>query len=102
MSLFPLVLDTNDFNCKGKKRASNFYGLFWPTYLFFYDFLLPVFKKCVGFVTGDGSGVHIYVIDTGTSSTHNEFAGRFSDQGFDLFNEEIGKVTYPPHTHTQE
>ena len=42
---------------------------------------------------GDGSGVHIYVIDTGTSSTHEEFAGRFSSQGFDVFGGPVGIVS---------
>jgi subtilisin family serine protease len=29
-----------------------------------------------------GAGVHAYIIDTGIRSTHQEFAGRFSSQGF--------------------
>ena len=46
------------------------------------------------FFTEKGRGVHIYVIDSGVSSTHNEFRGRFSNQGYDEFKEGVGKVRW--------
>ena len=42
--------------------------------------------------TGKGAGVHIYVIDSGTRSSHDEFNGRFSNQGYDVFASIIGQV----------
>ena len=48
-------------------------------------------SNCLCF-TGNGAGVHIYVIDTGTVSWHNEFKGRFSNQGFDALGRGVGEV----------
>ena len=59
------------------------------------NYKAALFEEIICFcLTGNGAGVHIYVIDTGTLSTHNEFRGRFSDQGYDVFNEEVGKVRH--------
>ncbi|XP_072051700.1 extracellular serine proteinase-like [Amphiura filiformis] len=45
---------------------------------------------------GSGSGVHVYIIDTGTSKTHQEFTNRFSTSGYDYFGGPIG-VDYHYH-----
>ncbi|XP_072037380.1 extracellular serine proteinase-like [Amphiura filiformis] len=38
---------------------------------------------------GDGTGTHIYILDTGVRYSHDEFNGRTGD-GFDLFNDGVG------------
>jgi hypothetical protein len=37
-----------------------------------------------------GAGVHAYIIDTGIRNTHQEFAGRFSTQGYTAINDGQG------------
>ncbi|XP_072021262.1 extracellular serine proteinase-like [Amphiura filiformis] len=42
---------------------------------------------------------HIYIIDTGTLSTHSEFSGRFSTQGYDYLGGTIGQDCNGHGTH---